>query len=464
MNNFIRNKNIHIIGISGNEGSAILDYINGQNPSSVTGHDFISENEMERNFKLWHKNITESEKEELWQKFNRSISTIKLNIDKNYLKSIDKADIIFVPQSWRLYSQNNKLLSLFNQKPGSFYNLTRLYLEKSKAFKIAVTGTVGKGSTSYLIYQILKKNLPGKNIYFAGNETWNIQIGDKIDSLSKEDILVLEVSHRQLQDGLENGPDIAVFTNLYPNHMDELSFNEYNEIKLKLLTLQSNKNISILNYDDSYLWQLKGKLKSKIIFFSLKDISQNDPQIQYHFDQLIKSNPAHYPANILAASAASLRLNISIESILQTLPSTRTLPARIELIENINSIKIYDDIKSTTPWAGLAALVKLGQNTILICGGSTKNIDYKEFVNTAKMNAKYIICLESQLSKIIKKDLNPDILKITGSLDEALKIALKLAAPNDNILISPSAGFFYSQFIKGKKSIRRLLRARPSII
>ena len=83
MNNFIRNKNIHIIGISGNEGSAILDYINGQNPSSVTGHDFISENEMERNFKLWHKNITESEKEELWQKFNRSISTIKLNIDKN---------------------------------------------------------------------------------------------------------------------------------------------------------------------------------------------------------------------------------------------------------------------------------------------------------------------------------------------------------------------------------------------
>ncbi len=419
MENIFSGKNIHIVGITGSEGSAILDYIANQNPLSIVGHDFTRKELLEKNFKTWHKGIDEITKEQLWQKFKNKIKKIILNTYENYLKGIENADVIFVPQSWRLYPQNVTLFSL-NRK--NFYSLTRLYLEFTKAITIAVTGTVGKGSTANLIFNILKENLPvDRTVFFAGNETWRPQAGFILDELRQKDYLVLEISHRQLLDGIKKGPKIAVFINIYPNHLDEVTYDEYKETKLSLLKAQSAKDIAILNYNFPDLRNITPQLQSKVIFFHAK---------------------SHFEENVEAAKTVANVLGIPSKKIEASLKNIKSLPGRLELIKEIDGIKIYDDIKSTTPWATLAALERLGRNTILIWGGGEKGIDFSEFLVILPQKTKYAI-------------------KLQADLENALLKAYISAQKGDNILISPAAAFFYTKFIKGKKSIRKIITSLP---
>src|SRR3990172_5540975 len=108
----IENKNIHIIGVSGSEGSAVLFFLAKHNISSISCHDFISYDELEKNFKRWHKGIGKKDKEKYWEKFSAIINSYKCYFGKDYLKDIENADIIFIPQSWRLYNHNQPLLKI----------------------------------------------------------------------------------------------------------------------------------------------------------------------------------------------------------------------------------------------------------------------------------------------------------------------------------------------------------------
>lgn len=451
MNNIFTGKNIHIVGITGNEGSAILDYISPKNPHSITGHDFVERIDIEKSFKTWHKGISETEKEKLWQNFRQEIPKISLKTKDQYLEGIEKADIIFVSQSWRLYKENQPLYTLKEKGDKQFYSLTRLYLSHTKAKTIVVTGTVGKGSTANLIYHVLLQNIPkDRTVVFAGNETWRQQVGRALDDLKETDFLVLEVSHRQLLDGIKEGPDIAVFTNLYPNHLDELTFENYKKIKLSLLNAQSSDDIAILNYDSRELKDAAQNLKSNVIFFSLLEKNKNSNEIASHFDEIIRANPNQYPSNLLAAGTTCSALGIDISKVLDALKTVPVFKARLELIKELDGIKIYDDIKSTTPWAALAALEKLGKNTILICGGETKGLNYTEFLSVLPAKAKRTIILKSELKK-----------EGEANLEKAVSKAFALAKRGDNILISPAAAFFYTKFIKGRKSLRKIITSLP---
>lgn len=451
----IQGKKIHIVGVTGAEGSSILRLLVKHKIPDIVLHDFLGEQTVEKSFKLWHKGISLPERNRLYEQFQSDISQVTFLRGGNYLKNILKADLIFVPQSWRLYKDRNTLLYKAKAMHIPFYSLTRLYLDYARATVIGVTGTVGKGSVAYLITEYLRS--AGKSVYMAGNETWMVQIADKLDSMTPRDYLVLEISHRQLQDGFTRAPHIAVFTNLYPNHLDEMSWDEYRHLKLSLIKSQVQGDITVLNHDDPVLVQTSRLLKSETSFFSVKDRNMNTKNIQSIYSRIMNKKSNHYQSNILAAMTVMDILQIPLDNVLNVISKISSLPARVEKIGNISGVEFYNDIKSTTPWATMAGLRKLAPNLILICGGDTKEIDYSTFFAEAKKYTKHIIALKSTLSREVEKHLPKQMYTISGELETAIQQAYKMSSKKSKILISPAAAFFYSKFIRGKKSIRKIL-------
>lgn len=457
-----KHKNIHIIGVSGSEGGSIFNFLISHKIYTLTCHDFIAPDNLEKNFKTWHKGLSLYEREKLWKSFSLNLRKCTVHLGKDYLQNINKADIVFLPQSWRLYKENKILEYLFRSQKIIFYNLTKLYLEYAKAKIVGVTGTVGKGSTAYLLVQLLKQSLsPGKNIYFAGNETWMPQVTEQLDKMTRNDILVLEISHRQLLDGLNRSPNMVIFTNLYPNHLDELSYEEYKKIKLSLLKKQTKKDIAVVNFDNPDLRSQLDNINSNIYYYSEKNQKMNTKNIQKIYKNVMNNNSIHYPENILAAATAANILGVSISSIKKNLPSLQSLTARMEYIGTNRGIRFYDDIKSTTPWATIRALEKLGKNTILICGGDTKGINYDNFIKRLGTMTKYVISLPSDLSNLINTKLTNKSYSQVANLDQAIKLAQKLGDKGDNILVSPAAAFFYTKFIAQKISFKKLFTFLP---
>lgn len=460
--NSLKNKKIHVVGVTGAEGSSILRFLLKHGLDNIEGHDFLQGTCYEKNFKLWHKGLDTSTRDRLFHQFEEDLTKVKFHKDEEYLDNILSSDIIFVPQSWRLYKNQNQKIWDAKNKGIPLYSLTRLYLEYAQATVIGITGTVGKGSTSNLIYEILKNNpTSGGKVYFAGNETWRLQIADKLDEMSKDDYLILEISHRQLLDGVEKAPPIMVVTNIYLNHTDEVNWEEYKALKLFLPKLQKKNDLTILNYDIPELKKAGLYLKSDIVYFSEKNNKVNIKDVQKIYDFFSNKDSVHYIVNILAASTLAVKLGINFTQITKTITHVKPLPARLEYVSEINGIKIYDDIKSTTPWATLKALNKLGENTILICGGDTKGINYDEFISFAQKGTKKIIVLDSLLSnafrsfpELVNTDYSPD-------LKHAIINAFDRAKKGDNILISPAAAFFYRDFIKDKKSVKKIISLLP---
>lgn len=453
----LKNKSIHIVGVTGAEGSSILRFLLKHHIKNITAHDFLKEKTIEKSYKLWHKGISTDKRNKNFHKFVSDLKLVKFYSGDDYLKDILKAEIIFVPQSWRLYKEN---FSLWEAKKENipFYSLTRLYLEYSKGQVIGVTGTVGKGSVANLLAQILKKSLPnGRQVYFAGNETWMGQLADKLDEMNLGDILVLEISHRQLLDGFDKAPHIIIFTNLYPNHLDEVSWEEYKRLKLSLLQSQKDTDLAVINYDIEELRKIVPQLKSKIFYFSGKDKLMNMKSVQDIYQYFMDNDSIHYLDNIMAASTAATLLGIDKKIIVRQLKTINSLPARLELLNKVSGVEIFDDIKSTTPWATIAAVSKLSPNVILVCGGRTKGLDYKVFAQKVKDKVKHTVVIKSELSAPLVKLLPEDSYSEASDLKEGINSAFQKAKMRDKIVVSPTAAFFYTDFIRGKISLKKIV-------
>lgn len=457
MINFISllaDKNVHIVGVTGSEGSSILDFCLKSGVKNLTVHDYVTYGELGKNYLTWHKGVVPDERISNLSSFKWNLKQTKSYWGQDYLTDIDSADFVFVPQSWRLYVQNKPLYKILTKKI-PFYSLTRLYLDFAPAQVLAVTGTVGKGSVSYDIVQLLQK--AGKHVYFGGNETWRMQVLSELNEMESDDILVLEISHRQMREGFTRPPKIAVLTNLYPNHLDEVSWSQYKKLKSSLLRAQTQKDISVLNYDNNEVRKLAPKLNSKVYYYSAKNKNMNIKTVQSLYDDILNTKINQFPENLLAASTVAAILNISKSQLKSLLPKLNSLPARLEYIGKIQGVNFYDDIKSTTPWATQAAIGQLGENTILICGGKTKGINYELFFKDLLSKIKFCIFVESELAHLAGKYLPHKSFKVVPTLQDALKTASQRISSGDNVLLSPAAAFFYSDFIKGKKSFRKIV-------
>ena len=447
-------KNIHIVGAAGIEGAAIAIFLFSRGIKNVILHDFSHEAEFEASFKNARDYLSPKKAQELYERLINC--GYKIYYQKDYLKDIEKADLIFISQGWFRYESNQKLKSLKGKI--SFSSVTELYFQLAPCPIIGVTGTVGKSTTARLIYEMLKTC--GKKAYLSGNDRDNPPVLDKLLKLSKDSYLVLEVSNRQLID-LKYSPHIAIVTNIFPNHPDDhKNFAEYIKVKSNIVRYQTKKDFAVLNADNKESRRLKNLTPAKTYFFSLKE-GQRDKNLKE-----ARLSGEHNRANIMAAVITGRILRLDRAKMVKALVNFKGLKHRLEFITKKKGISFYEDSQSTNPYSTASAIEAFSKqqtanskqltagNLILIMGGyraNAKESDYSEPVSKFFMPHLKAVVLIGRVAPIIQNEYfrqkrtrahGPDFIKNCETLAKAMREIKNLAENGDVVVLSPGAESF----------------------
>ena len=323
----------------------------------------------------------------------------------------------------------------------------------SNSFKICVTGTNGKTTTTKLIYHILKG--AGLDVGLAGN------IGDSFSKMllsGDKDIYVLEISSFQLDDIKKFRPNISVITNIIEDHLDryENDFGKYIDAKMKIAKNQKSSDCLIYNSDDKTLLEaLKvNRLEVNKIPIGINTKKRNqitlDKKILYNKKKTIMINTdefalkgRHNLLNAMAAITVSDLLKIDNDIIRESLLTFSGLPHRLEKFLKIQGVNYINDSKATNVNAAYYALDSMRAPTIWIAGGVDKGNDYTDLLPIVREKVKAIICLGINNTKIIET-FKPviEIIVETESITEAVKVANKIAIKKDNVLLSPACASY----------------------
>lgn len=354
-------------------------------------------------------------KKELYIADEKNIKDSKLKnvnwiIGKDYLKSLNDFDVIIRSPGISLRKIKTKTL---------ITSQTELFLDNFKGKVIGVTGTKGKSTTSSLIYHVLKKNKI--NTHLVGNiENPALSYLDKNNS-----IIVYEMSCHQL-DGLSISPNIAVFLNIYPEHLDYYhSFKKYFNAKANIAIHQKPKDYFIFNP------KIKLKVKSKKILIS-------------NYDKVFVDNPwlldITHRDNLIAVFKVC-ELFLSKDKILKALKTFKSLPHRLEYVGQFKGIHFYDDSISTIPESTIYALDKLGDDVeTLIVGGLDRGIDFKKLSQRIdKSKIKTLILFPESGKKIYSSIKNKIKHYSVNSMEKAVQLCFKNTNEDKICLLSPAS-------------------------
>ncbi|MFA5878037.1 MAG: UDP-N-acetylmuramoyl-L-alanine--D-glutamate ligase [Candidatus Staskawiczbacteria bacterium] len=334
---------------------------------------------------------------------------------------------------------------------------------------IGVTGTKGKSTVATLAYEMIKTKY--RDSILAGNIGVSpLEILSKISSDSK---VVLELSSFGLDD-LTKSPNVAVVTNIYPDHLDRYaSMEEYIESKKLIFKYQTKNDILILNYDDEQVRRFGDIAPSTTYFFSRdkkvngcycqgKSIFFNNEFVCNIEDLNIQGE--HNVSNILCSILVAKLLDVPNKKIEKVIRSFKGVPHRQELIATKKGVKYINDTAATMPEAVIQALRTFGR-VILIAGGQNKGLDYNELVGEIKGHVKTLILLPGTASEKIKNGLSGTGLKIVevSTMEEAVMKGSKLAVKNDVVLLSPGAAsfnLFQNEFDRGEQFVKYVKKIR----
>lgn len=320
---------------------------------------------------------------------------------------------------------------------------------------IGITGSNGKTTTTMLTHHILKE--AGLNVGIAGN------IGDSFAKQVAEtnvEHYVLELSSFQL-DGIVNfKPEIAVITNITPDHLDryDYKFENYIASKFRIAMNQTKDDYLIYDADDEVIedYLKQHSIQSTLLPFSLtRKLDQgtylDDKNIIINIDnsQIIMptANLAlegkHNIKNAMAASTVAQLLRIRKNTIRESLENFQGAEHRLEHVLRINKVQYINDSKATNVNATYYALESMEAPTVWIVGGQDKGNDYESLFPFVNKNVKAIICLGVDNKKLFENFGNMvDIIVETQFMSEAVKIAYKIAEAGDNVLLSPACASF----------------------
>lgn len=324
----------------------------------------------------------------------------------------------------------------------------------SKGKTICITGSNGKTTTTRWIYHILKK--AGFNVGLAGNvgQSYAKQV-----ALNDAAWYVLELSSFQLDDMHTFKADIAVLTNISPDHLDRYNYQmeRYVAAKFRVLQNMTNEDYFIFNADDAVIssWLDKHPVKVHMAPFSSSKTLDfggyiNNEQLTINIKTTttmsiheLALKGKHNAQNALAAGIAARLLDIRTELVRESLMDFENVEHRLEFVAKVNGVEFINDSKATNINSAWYALESMEHPTVWIVGGVDKGNDYSELEALVKSKVKAIVCLGLDNSKIIDAfaDHVQHIVE-TKSANEAVLAAFQLAKKNETVLLSPACASF----------------------
>ena len=370
MLNELKEKKVLILGF-GREGIDTFKFLRKVFPEKVLG---VGERSEIKNLKLKIKNLIKRGKK------------VKLHLGKDYLGALKDYDVIIKSPGVPIHLPEVEKA----QKEGKITSQTEIFFENCPGEIVGVTGTKGKSTTASLIYQILKT--AGLKAHLIGN------IGKPVLNLlfsaTPNDIYVYELSSHQLfnlkpacpayrtgrrQAG--NRPHIAVFLNIYPEHLDYYkNFEEYTLAKANITKYQTKNDYLVFNTQGRLIKKFAKKSKAKKIPIKGK----------------------YYDLDRTSAKAVGKIFGIPEKTIEEAIKKFKPLPHRLELVGTFKGITFYNDALATIPEATIAALDTLGDSVeTIFLGGFDRGLDFKNLAKRIlKSKIKNLILFPTTGEKI----------------------------------------------------------------
>ena len=359
---------------------------------------------------------------------------VKLHLGENYLKALKNYDVI-------IKSPGIPFKILPRTDLRKIASQTKIFFENCPGRIVGITGTKGKSTTASLIYKILKEG--SVKAHLVGN------IGKPVLSflskdvqgrtLNRRDIFVYELSSHQLYN-LKKSPHIAVFLNIYPEHLDYYrNFNEYLKAKANITKYQTKKDFLVYNSGDKLVREIAKK--SQAIKIPIKGV--------------------YYDLDKNTARAVGKLFKIPKTTIEKAIREFKPLPHRLELVGTFKGITFYNDALSTIPETAILAMKTLGKKVqTIMLGGFDRKIDFKKLAKHVlkQKNIKTVILFPTTGEKIWKEILKESKGKkvhvpfFVNNMVDAVKLAYQYTEKGKNCLLScasPSFSIFRDYKEKG---------------
>ena len=323
------------------------------------------------------------------------------------------------------------------------------------AKKVCITGSNGKTTTTSLIFHLLQQ--AGLNVGLGGNigKSYAYQVATE-----NHDIYVLELSSFQLDNVYDFKADIAIITNITPDHLDRYGHNMENYVKAKFRITRnmSSEDCFIFCSDDeitiNHLNQIVVKAQ-KLPFTQKGEVEQgafvqNDRMIIRYKDQEcdmylqeLALGGRHNIYNSMAAAIAAKAMDIDNAAIREGLATFQAVEHRLEKVLSIKDVLYINDSKATNVDAAWYALECQTRPVVWIVGGTDKGNDYSSLRALAQEKVKAIICMGLDNKKIHDSfgDIVAEMHDVTSAQD-AVQLASRLASSGDVVLLSPCCASF----------------------
>ena len=322
-----------------------------------------------------------------------------------------------------------------------------------------VTGSDGKTTTTTLIAEMLKRT--GKRVYLGGN------IGKALlpllDQISANDYCVVELSSFQLM-SIRSSPDVAVLTNITPNHLDvHGTMEEYIACKCNILDHQDAFSRAVISSDNETAAGLCGRVRGALSRFSRLHEVENGAWMDhagnlYHskagrpifllnHDEM-KLRGLHNVENLLAAVSAVWGF-VSVQDIVAVATTFAGVEHRIEPVRERNGVQWYNDSIATSPTRMIAGLLSFEEKLIVIAGGYDKHIPFEPLAQPVLEHVKVLILTGATADRIESVVRSAPGFAESGlrilrakDLDEAVHIADSVAQSGDIVTLSPACASF----------------------
>lgn len=325
------------------------------------------------------------------------------------------------------------------------------------AKKICITGSNGKTTTTSLIYYLLKE--AGLNVGLGGNigKSYAYQVATE-----HFDYYVLEISSFQLDNCYEFRPDIAIITNITPDHLDRYGYEMENYVKAKFRITRNLRpeDCFIFDSDDAITINHLNKIVTeakKLPFTQETKVEQgayldNDKiVVKYEDDECdiflkeLSLGGKHNVYNSMAAALAAKATGIDNEIIRNSLETFAPIEHRLEPVLSVGGVLYINDSKATNVDAAWYALECQQRPVVWIVGGTDKGNDYNVLKDLVKEKVKAIVCMgidNHKFHEAFEDIVGIDKIKDTLSAEEAVKTAAAFATDGDVVLLSPCCASF----------------------
>lgn len=380
---------------------------------------------------------------------------VELRLGDDYLTNLD-VDILFRTPGMKF---NLPQLEEARKRGVAVTSEMEVFFDLCPCKIIAVTGSDGKTTTTTLIAKMLEKQ--GYTVHLGGN------IGrpllPEIDQITPKDMAVVELSSFQLI-SMRRSPDVAVVTNVTPNHLDiHKDMEEYINAKKNVFLHQNAFSRTVLNADNEITASFEPEIRGQCLLFSRRQkvgcgcyadeqgnivmaLPGGEKKIMGTEDIFLPG--LHNVENYLAASAAVSGL-VTPENILEVARSFRGVEHRIEFVRELDGVRYYNDSIATSPTRTIAGLNSFSRRVLLIAGGYDKHIPFEVLGPKVVEKVRVLILLGKTADKIEEAvkaagGYSPDKLSIirVNTLDEAVKAARENAVPGDVVTLSPACASF----------------------